>query len=339
MTPGDDRPATIEDVAAAAGVSVATVSRALRGLPNVAPSTREKVRLVAEQLRYRADPSASRLAAGRTRTVAMAVPVLDSWYFSQVMAGAEAVLAAEGYDLLLFTVNTDEARRRAFSGPLLKRADALVLVDLRLTDEESRRLVRSGPVASIGFEIEGASTVMVDDVGVGRQATEHLLGLGHTSIGLMHGLTDDPLRFAVPERRREGYRAALAGAGIAHRPEHEVSGDFSVVGGREAMAAMLDLDDPPTAVFAMSDEMAFGALGALWERGLSCPGDVSIIGVDDHDVAEVLGLTTIQQEVAQHGAIAARAVLDQLDDGAGARRHLAATAMVERRTTARLPPR
>lgn len=331
------RSATIEDVARAAGVSVATVSRALRGLPNVAPSTRLRVQSVAEELRYRADPAASRLAAGRTRSVAMAVPLLDSWYFSKVMAGAEAVLGDAGYDVLIFAIDSDDRRRRVLGGPLVKRVDGLILVDMRIPDDELAAL-RAVPLVSIGFEFEGSSSVMVDDPTLAHWAVTHLLDLGHRGIGLVGGLTDDPLRFAVPAQRQQGYRQALTDAGVALRPELEVHGNFSIEGGAEAAAMLLDLDDPPTAIFAMSDEMAFGVMREIWARGLEIPGDVSVVGVDDHDFASVVGLTTVHQQVAAHGAVAARLLLAQLDSSPPGSSpeptvHVAESALVVRTST------
>lgn len=328
------RPVTIEDVALAAGVSVATVSRALRNLPNVAPSTREKVQAVADELQYRPDPSASALAAGRTRTVAMAVPVLDSWYFTQVMAGAEAVLSGAGYDLLLFSVDTDERRQRLLAGPLLKRADGLIVVDLRIPDGEAAALLASSvEVVAVGIEIPGASAVVVDDHRIAFEAVTHLASLGHRRIALIEGLPDDPLRFHVPAERRRGYADALAAAGHHEDNELVVAGNFSVEGGREAMARLLDASEPPTAVFAMSDEMAFGALRELWDRGLDAPCDVSVIGVDDHDFASIVGLTTVQQEVARHGEVAARMLLDRLDTGVrDIVRHTPTATFIERST-------
>lgn len=341
MSDARPRSATIEDVARKAGVSVATVSRALRGLPNVAPSTRLRVQTVADELHYRADPSASRLAAGRTRSVAMAVPLLDSWYFSKVMAGAEAVLGDAGYDVLTFAIDSDERRRRVLGGPLVKRVDGLILVDLRIPDHEVAALSEVALV-SIGFVVDGASSVMVDDRRLAHGAVTHLLDLGHRAIGLVGGLTDDPLRFAVPAQRQHGYRTAIVDAGLTPRPDLEVHGNFSIEGGAEAAAMLLDLPEPPTAIFAMSDEMAFGVMREVWARGLQVPGDVSVVGVDDHDFASVVGLTTVQQQVAAHGAVAARLLLAQLADPPLAIApeptvHVAESALVVRSSTA--PPR
>ena len=330
---------TIEDVAAAAGVSVATVSRALRGLPNVAPSTRELVERAAVELQYRPDPSASRLAAGRTMTVAMAVPVVDSWYFSRVMAGAEAVLADAGYDLLVFSVGGDSARRRVLTGPLVKRADGLIVVDIHVPAAELEELAESGVrVASIGVETDHAHCVLVDDHRVGVMAVRHLVELGHERVGLIGGLIDDPMRFPVPVERRRGYRTALADAGRPHRPEYEVSGNFSVEGGAEAMDRLLALPDPPTGIFAMSDEMAFGALRAIWAAGGRVPDDFSIVAVDDHEFSTVVGLTTIRQQVAEHGAVAARLILEQLRvDEESFTRHEIDVDLIERTSTSAPP--
>ena len=292
---------------------MATVSRALRGLPNVAPSTRALVEEVAQGLNYRADPSASRLARGRTSTVAMAVPLVDGWYFARVIAGAEAVLADAGYDLLVFAVDGDAAKRRVLTGPLVKRADGLIVVDLHVPDDDYEQLARSGiRVASIGVETDNANCVHVDDHRIGAMATRHLLDLGHERIALIGGLVDDPMRFPVPVRRRLGYRSALEERDVPIRAGYEVSGNFSMTGGSEAMMQLLALPDPPTAVFAMSDEMAFGALGAIWRAGLQVPQDLSVIAVDNHEFATVVGLSTVHQHVSEHGAVAARLVLEDL---------------------------
>lgn len=311
----ESRTVTIGDVAKLAGVSEATVSRALRGLPNVAPSTRARVQEIADRIDYRADPAASRLAAGRTRTVAVAVPALNSWYFAQVMAAAEAVLTDAGYDLLLFRADGDASRRHLTHGPLVKRADGLIVVDLSLSADETKALRSAGvAVVTIGMDTDEFSSVGVDDVGVADLAVGHLIGLGHQRIAILAGPKDDPMRFDVPRKRCDGYVKALTEAGLPVDPELERIGNFSVAGAVEAMCELLDLDEPPTAVFAMSDEMAFGALRAIWQRDLAVPGDISVVGVDDHEFSSVVGLTTVAQDVAKHGTAAAQILLQQLGE-------------------------
>ena len=308
--------ATIDDVAAAAGVSVATVSRALRGLPNVAPSTRNRVVEIARHLSYRPDPAASRLAAGRTKTVAVAVPTLVGWYFTQVVGGAEAVLSEAGYDLLVIGVTGDDARERFVRDALSldRRADGLILVDLWLSHDQAEDLAATDiHVVTIGFECDAISSVILDDAAVGRDAANHLLDLGHRDIGLIGGQLDDPLRFVVPSQRRQGFDEALRARSIEPNPDAIAAGNFSVEGGAEAMTQLLQLDPRPTAIFAMSDEMAMGALKAARDAGLCVPDDLSIIGVDDHELAHVLDLTTVRQDVTGKGSTAARWIVTDLE--------------------------
>jgi DNA-binding LacI/PurR family transcriptional regulator len=268
----------------------------------------------------------------------MAVPHLDSWYFATVMASAEAVLAEAGYDLLVLGVHSPEMRRRALSGPLVSRADGLILVDVAIPVDEGAELAALGvETVSIGPEVEWASAVTVDDRWIGAAAAAHLVDLGHCRIGLLTDRLDIQPRFAVPEYRIAGFLAELAGHGLSVDPSHMIASGFSIEGGYRATQKLLSLDDRPTALFALSDEMAFGALQALGERGLRAPDALSLVGVDDHRLSAVVGLTTIQQEVSQHGTIAAKMLLDQLaEPGSESRCHRAGTRLIVRETTARL---
>ncbi len=331
--------ATIEDVAATAGVSVATVSRALRGLPNVASHTRERIERIATELDYRADPAASRLAAGRSRAIAVAVPMLDGWYFSHVVAGAEAVFAEAGYDTIVVGLGAYGQGRQVLeaAGPIYRRVDGLICVDAALNDHEFIRLRREGmAIVYIGPDGPGVPSLGIDDVEVGRLATRHLLDLGHTRIAVVNGQPEDGS--VAPFRRQRGFELAFAEAGLIPDPALYAPGYFDIGGGYEALGMLLDQPDPPTAIFAFSDEMAFGVLWAARERGLSVPDDLSVVGVDDHDGSPVVGLTTVHQDVAEHGAHAARAMIGMLTGGdVTLDRQNAPIRLVERLTTA--PPR
>lgn len=328
--------ASIGDVAARAGVSVATVSRALRDLPNVAPSTRDRVRMAAAELQYVADPNASRLAAGRTRTIGMVVPLITQWYFAQVVTGAEGVLAASGYDLLLYNVGGPSGRARFLESlPFRKRVDGVIVVDLPLSEREQERLQSAGaPVVLVGVRSRTAPTVTIDNVAAACTATRHLVNLGHERIGLVSGSPDDPLGFPAPLERRAGYQRVLEEAGLDARPELDVPGNFSMRGGAEAMAQLLAADRPPTAVFAESDEMAIGALKTVRDAGLCVPADISVIGFDDHEAAEYLGLTTMHQSVLDQGEVAAGVLLRTIEGGGRAPEHIVLpTKLVVRTTT------
>jgi LacI family transcriptional regulator, repressor for deo operon, udp, cdd, tsx, nupC, and nupG len=306
---------TIEHVANAAGVSVATVSRALRGLPNVAVSTRARVEEVARALNYRADPAASRLAAGRSRTIAIVVPLINSWYFASVVAGAEAVCAEDGYDLLILTAPNPASRHKVVTtaNALDRRVDGLIFVEVAVTNKDvvdlgQRRLA----VVTVGQETDVCSSVRIDNIAIGRIAAEHLVALGHERIGILGGQAEEPDYFDVPGQRIQGAEKALAAAGLQLDRARIAPGDFTVEGGHQAAHELLARDDRPTAIFALSDEMAFGAVIAARELDLDIPGDVSLVGVDDHEVAVVIGLTTVRQRVVEHGAMAARALLRRL---------------------------
>jgi LacI family transcriptional regulator, repressor for deo operon, udp, cdd, tsx, nupC, and nupG len=331
---------TIEHVATAAGVSVATVSRALRGLPNVAVSTRARVEEVARELRYRPDPAASRLAAGRSHAIAVVVPLINSWYFSNVVAGAEAVCAEVGYDLLVLTAPNAITRRQAVdtAAALDRRVDGLIFVEVALdADDVADLATRRLGVVTIGQETTGFPSVRVDNAAIGRMAIEHLLGLGHRRIGVLGAQAEAPAYFDVPGQRIAGAAAALADAGLRLEAELIGTGEFTVEGGHEAARELLSRADRPTAIFALSDEMAFGAVIAARDLGLTIPDDVSLIGVDDHEVAEVMGLTTVRQQVVEHGALAARALLRRLTGEPRGIEHLVSDAELVVRTSTRAP--
>ncbi len=308
------RRATIEDVADAAGVSMATVSRALRGLPNVADATRERVAEVAAALDYQPDPAASRLAAGRTRTVTAVVPTFDSWYFATVVAGAEAVWSGAGYAVSVVVVPDDASRMRLLSDrtALERHTDGLLLVELPVSADQIDSLRRRGiAVATVGSMRSAHPSVGIDDEAVGALAALHLTELGHVRVGVIGGLRDDGRQVDVTALRLEGFEAGLREHAL--EPVRVHLGNVGVDRGQAAMAALLDGDDPPTAVFAMSDELAFGALMELRDRGLRAGSDVSLVGVDDHEFARVVALTTIRQRVADQGATAAQALIAAMD--------------------------
>lgn len=332
---------TIEQVARKADVSVATVSRALRGLPNVAPSTRERVEAVAAELNYQVDTYASRLATGRNDTVGLAVPHIDNWFFSQVAAGVETVLADAGLDVLLYSVGDEGGRNRLLSDPsaIRRRLDGLVLIDVLLRAEEITVLAdEHANVVTVGQRTEAFPSVTVDDRAAAADITRHLVELGHRRIGLIGASDDSVMRFEVPSERVSGFADVLASAGIRRDPTIEDVGNFSVKGGGEAMARLLAHPEPPTAIIALSDEMAMGAIGALRERGLDAPRDLSIVGFDDHDLASVFQLTTMRQEPQWQGASAGRLLLGIGDDPGPETRHVVgSTRLVVRATTG--PPR
>lgn len=308
--------ASIVDVAQRAGVSVATVSRALRDMPNVSKATRDRVLRAAQELRYAASPLASGLVTGRVRSVGVVLPYAGRWFFAEVIRGIEEALRDHGYDLVLHVVSDAQRRADFFESlPVRRRVDAILVVALPLEDHERDILRGLGlPLAAVAEPIHGLHGEFVDNDATARLAVQHLVNLGHTRIASIGGDLHGPERFSVPGLRTGGFRAAMAEAGLTVRPEWEVDGRFTAAGGELAMTALLSQKGGrPTGVFCQSDEMAFGALKALRRSGLRVPEDVSLVGVDDHELSDVFDVTTIAQPVVAQGAAAARWVVSRLE--------------------------
>ena len=310
--------ASIEDVARRAGVSIATVSRALRGLPDVATATRDRVLAAAADLNYIASPFAARLASGRTATVGVVVPFVNRWFFAEVIDTVETALRKAGLDLLLYNLGDEDGRARFFDVmPMRKRVDGVLVISLVLSDAEFDALASLAvPVGLLGLQRPGFVSSSIDDVASARTAVQHLIDLGHRRIGLIGGDTDDPMRFTPPLHRRDGYRDALDAAGLGFDPDLEVLGYFTSAGGGEAMHRLLELGDRPTAVFAESDEMAYGALRTIRRAGLRVPHDIAIVGFDDQANAELMDLSTIRQPVAEQALDVANRLLAVVADPA-----------------------
>lgn len=330
-------PVTIEDVAELAGVSTATVSRALRGLPNVAPATREKVQRAADLLDYVADPAASALAAGRTATLGLVVPGMGRWAHARMLEVVQDRAVAAGYDVLPVTLASAAAREFFLTRhPFRRRVDGLVVAEVPLDGAELLRLGEGRPVAAIGLDAPEVDTVVADDGRGISAAAQHLLTLGHVDIAFIGGGSNDP-RLVAPAARRSAFSATLAGAGIEEIPHRVVESQASATGGAAALSLLLDELAPPSAVIVASDEMALGAMEVARARGLAIPGDLSVIGVDDQPVAQFVGLTTVRREVARMAERACDWVLDRLDGGEAEPRHeVIATSLVQRGSTA--PP-
>ena len=334
----------IKDVAREVGLSTATVSRALRGLPRVSPETREQVLEAATRMGYVASTHAASLASGQTHAIGVVVPNVARWFFGSVVHGAEELLRQEGYDLLLYTVTSEPAaRQRLFHSYLLsKRVDAVMVLALRPTPEEVASLDRTGlPTVVVGGAVPGWSSVRIDDVEAAGTAVRHLVELGHSRIAHLSGVPDPEhtgLDFSTPGARLLGYRTAMEEAGLGIEPGWEVSGDFTALGGLAACRELLAARERPTAIFAGSDEMAIGACHAVREAGLRVPEDISVIGIDNHELSEYFDLSTVAQPAPELGRLGARMLLDALtsDTPPSPLEQIVPTQLIARGTTARV---
>ena len=309
--------AGIKEVAELSGLSIATVSRALGGKGSVSAKSRKLAQDAAAELGFVLSYAASSLASGRNHNIGIVVPGVNRWFYSSVIDGASEVLIEAGYDLTLYTTSQNESHRATILTDFLlrKRLDAVIAVSLELTESEvSQLLAIHRPVLGIGGPLPGADSLRVDDFDLARRATEHLIGLGHTRIAHIGGDHEYDSDFKLPGTRRSGYETAMEQAQLPTSEAWQRSSDFTVQGAYATARALLaDGLERPTAVFAASDEMAIGTILAARDFGLRVPEELSVIGIDGHELGQVFGLTTFDQKPREQGALAARRILARLD--------------------------
>src|SRR5581483_11015194 len=267
---------TIREVAEEAGVSIATVSRVLNGRDDVAPETGELVGQIIRDRGYIANRSARGLSAGRTGLVGLLVPLIYPVYFSAILSGASEALHENDQRVVLSPTGGEHAR------------EVTLLVLPEESSQELERLLDGGyrfvvidPRLRLDDRIPSVSAAHASGA---DQAMQHLLALGHRRIAAITG----PRGWIATEDRRRGYHAALAGAGILPDPGLEIESDFEITGGREAAGQLLDLAEPPTAIFAFNDNLAIGAIQAARARDMRVPDDLSVVGFDDVELATIV---------------------------------------------------
>jgi DNA-binding LacI/PurR family transcriptional regulator len=331
-----NRPPTIRDVARHAKVGVGTVSRVLNDSPLVSANARARVGRTIDELGYRRSLTARNLSLGRTQTIGVVVPFFTSGSMLERLRGiVERLREQDGYDLLLFDIETLAQRADAFrSFARRDRVDGLLIISLRLSDSEVEGLRRESlPVVLVDVSHPELPHVVIDDVHGGELAVEHLLSKGHTRIGFV-GDEPSPFGFTSSEQRRRGLRRALRRAGIKAQASLERRGPHSRESARELAGRLLSMEDRPTAIFAASDLQAMGVLEAARAAGLRVPRDLAVIGFDDIEAAAALGLTTVRQPLRETGSRGAELLLSAVE-GADIERvqELVPITVVERRTT------
>ncbi|EDQ35377.1 Transcriptional regulator [Hoeflea phototrophica DFL-43] len=303
----------ITDVAKLAGVSTATVSRALSKPDTVAESTRNAVLAAAQESGYRVNLSARNLRRQRTGAIVVMVPDLGNPFFSRILSGIEEGLSKS--DLNMLVVDT----RQAHLKPQLllnylhaTRADGIIALDGSLPDTVLSATLSGPDAPPIIFACEWTPadrfpSVRVNNERGARLAIAHLTDLGHRSIGMISGPRDNVLTGT----RSQGVAAEMAARNLALDPAHVFDGDFSIEAGAKAAAAWLGLPNRPSAMFCQSDQMAFGFISELTRLGISTPEDVSVVGFDDIDIARrfIPALTTVHQPRTALGLAAAEIII------------------------------
>ncbi|NSW89431.1 MAG: LacI family DNA-binding transcriptional regulator [Firmicutes bacterium] len=289
--------ATIQDVAKMAGVSVATVSRVLNNSPLVSEKTRENVMKAIKILDYRPNLLGRNLRRTETRMVLVLLPSISNPFYSRVVKGIEAVARENGYNIMLCNTDSKPERESVYLQILRNRlADGVIFMAPELGPEELSDISRNFPVVQCCEYKEGASVsqVSIDNFRGAYKAVGHLIGLGHKRIGMITCKNN----FVSTIQRKAGYKKAIEDAGLVFDPSLIKYGNYSFKSGIKAAKQFLLMHgNIPTAVFAISDVMAIGAIRGFKEKGVKVPDDISVIGFDGISYAEMYNptLTTISQ--------------------------------------------
>jgi DNA-binding LacI/PurR family transcriptional regulator len=242
-------------------------------------------------------------------------PFISRWYFSQAIAGVEQSLREAGMDLLLYNFAQVDARQRVFQQKkLVGKVDGLIVISLHPTEKEFASILGLGiPVALLGVSDSRCSSVSIDDVAGAELATEHLVAMGHREIAIIVGQNEQFFNFGVSTQRRDGFLNVLKRHDITFNPNFEIIADFDSNTAELAMSEFLRRKKLPTAIFCESDEMAFGVMRALKKKGLRVPEDMSVIGYDNHEFSNVVGLTTVAQPVQFLGQLVASQIMANIE--------------------------
>jgi DNA-binding LacI/PurR family transcriptional regulator len=304
---------TIRDVAARAGVSHQTVSRVINGTDYVTPETTERVRQAIADLDYRPNAIARSMARGRTGLLGCIAPNLTDYTFASIIDGADTEIRRHDF-FLLSAAAADADTFAALIDQLVngRRVEGLIVIN-PYADERHTHLPADFPVVFAGARPRQEITysVALDDVAAAREATQHLLDLGHRRLGHITG----PLAEDCSQDRRAGFQQALQAQGVTADPALEIEGDWSAHSGYQALQQLAQQGPLPTAIFAQNDQMAAGVLRAARDLGLVLPDQLSVIGVDDIPMAAYFSppLTTMRQDFQAIGQEAARLLLEAIE--------------------------
>ncbi|MGH9402472.1 MAG: LacI family DNA-binding transcriptional regulator [Terriglobia bacterium] len=311
MRNGRPKPTSIKDIARMASVSHSTVSRALQNSSLINSKTAERIQRIARQSGYRVSAVARGLVTQKTQTIGVVVTAIADPFVSEVVSGIEEAANSHGYSVFLAQSNADPDQEiKVVHSFAERRVDGIVVTSSRVGSLHLQLLAKMNvPIVLVNNQRAGEAVhcVMIQNVEAGRQATQHLIHLGHRRIAYIGDRSGDQ----SDTERLAGYREALKQAGLTFLPELVVRGDGKPEAGMAAMRTLLGLPQPPTAVFCYNDMTALGALRCLHSDGLHVPQDISLIGFDDLFIASYTQppLTTVRQPMRQMGLLAAEILL------------------------------
>jgi len=310
----------IKDVARHAGVSVTTVSRVLNGEKYVKDDLKRKVNRAIEELGYAPSHIARSLVRKKTSLIGVIVPDITSSFYATILGSIEEEASANDYSLLVCNISEDIDKELKYLNTFLEmRVEGIIIMHEKI-NEEIRSLIHKMQIPVIFSSVKPMDqqlvSVIVDDYQAAYDATAYLIDLGHQDIGFIGG---DMRDITSGQNRYSGYRSALANHGVKIVYEHIRFGDYKVRSGYEQMQEILRTSQPPTAVFAVSDDMALGAMNCIRDNGLRVPEDISVLGFDGSQMTELVRptLTSMEQPIQEMGKVTVKTLLNQIQSGTG----------------------
>lgn len=309
-------PATIRDVAEKANVGIGTVSRVLNNHPYVSPDTRQRVLDAIKELNYTPNLIAKQLSSGRTHAIAVTLPFLTYPSFVERLRGVQTALADSNYVLVLYGAESASQRDVNFSDlSQTTRIDGILIVSVPLSEENANAFLETNtPIVLVDIFHPKFSRVFVDEVKGGMMATEHLIELGHHKIAFISDLLNPDFQFLAMRERYHGYQKALRDHGIPIRPDYHLEAPHGQYEAQLLAEQLLQMEDPPTAIFAGSDTQAIGVLNAARGMNIRVPEELSVIGYDGIRDAEYLNLTTIEQPLFDSGVEGVNLLISEIEN-------------------------
>jgi DNA-binding LacI/PurR family transcriptional regulator len=309
-------PVTIHEVAKRAGVGIGTVSSVLNNSRPVNETTRQKVLAAVKDLAFVPNPSARRLSLGKTHTIAVIIPYFTIASQIERLRGVMSVIAESDYDISLFAVETIPQRNKVLQTvPHRGGVDGLLIFSLNLSNEEVRRIRQANiPTVLVETVHPHLPYIFVDNIAAAQMAVSYLIDLGHQKIAYLSDHRQDLFDSGFDRSRYLGYCQALEMAGIPIRPEYYRQAGSTLEAHQRMIQELLTLPDSPTAIFAFSDEIALEVLEVARQLNLTVPGDLSVVGYDDVEVARFAQLTTVHQCLFESGLQGVEVLLDAIDN-------------------------
>lgn len=308
----------IKDVARLAGVSVTTVSRVLNGERYVKEDLKQRVNLAIEELGYAPSHIARSLVRNKTNLIGVIVPDITSSFYATILSSIEEAASDNDYNLLVCNISEDIDKEQKYLNVFQEmRVEGIIIMHEKINDE-IRGIIHKMKIPVIFSSVKPMEqefiSVIVDDYKAAYDATNYLIGLGHDAIGFIGG---DMRDITSGQNRYSGYRNALTNSGIRIIHEYIRFGDYKVKSGYEQMKELLRVKQPPTAVFAVSDDMAVGAMNCIRDHGLRVPEDISIVGFDGSQLTELTRptLTSMEQPIHEMGKVTMQVLLKQVETG------------------------